>query len=382
MKLLVLLQGRKLSDHPGIVDAFDRLKKEGVLYAYEVLPYFGIEEHQGWDYFWDHALIRAKVIEADMVYFHHFHSPTIPDPTKFILNIQNLKKNPTIFVSCGDAFFQNPFGKRYPKSFRITSSLANITFITSMGRSANAIYNWGGRNIVLAPNGCFPNRFCSEIPKKSSANKDFDVIFIGSYLSPRNFLSNHFHSNTKRKAMIDILAKRYGNRFGLFGNGWNGYSCWHGYVHFNEQHKICRKGHVVFGGYPGSLNLYYSSNRVYNQISSGVPFVDFHVTGMERILRDDDHWFLFKNKDELIQKIDAILDEDIVIRSERAKRAAKYIRDKHTQYHRMKFVVQTVMRYREAKLKGLRPPKPDFDYFLPEVDLKEESKSAVRYWEY
>ena len=54
MRLLLLMQGNRVEDHPGVDDAFRRLLKEGVLKAYDVIPYYGFAEQHGWEALWTH----------------------------------------------------------------------------------------------------------------------------------------------------------------------------------------------------------------------------------------------------------------------------------------------------------------------------------------
>ena len=68
MRLLLLMQGKVVEDHPGVDDAFRRLRQEGRLEAYEVIPYYGFAQQHGWQGLWSHALQKAEDIEADTVF--------------------------------------------------------------------------------------------------------------------------------------------------------------------------------------------------------------------------------------------------------------------------------------------------------------------------
>jgi hypothetical protein len=57
----------------------------------------------------------------------------------------------------------------------------------------------------------------------------------------------------------------------------------------------------------------------------------------------------------------------------KAASASKYIEDKHTQYHRMKFKIETVKKY----IANGRILDVKFPFFLPEVNLSEENKFAT-----
>jgi hypothetical protein len=109
MRLLALLQGTKPEDHPGFIDAFDKLTKEGILTDVMVMPYFGIAGECGWEHLWASALKHVRETEVDAVFFQFFHSERILNPTTFISKLRDLPHKPTLFVSCGDAFLPGIF---------------------------------------------------------------------------------------------------------------------------------------------------------------------------------------------------------------------------------------------------------------------------------
>jgi hypothetical protein len=274
------------------------------------------------------------------------------------------------------------FNRDFPHSFKVAASLSDIVFMNAMGRAADAVANWGAKNIVLCPNGVCQKRFGSLPSTPESHEVDFDVVFIGSNTAPKNFLKGYYWGSKRRRQMIELLAKRYGKKFGLFGNGWAHLDCWQGPVPFSRQLEACQRGRIVFGGYPHvAKEAYYTSDRVFMQICSGIPFVDYHVPKTEQLLRNREHWFLVNDEDALIKACDMLLEQDKSERLGRASKTAEYVMEKHTQYHRMKFMLNTVLTYRRAKELGKLPPKPQLDFFLPEVDFAEESKIAIRNWE-
>lgn len=84
---------------------------------------------------------------------------------------------------------------------------------------------------------------------------------------------------------------------------------------------------------------------------------------------------LFVNSiDGVVNVSDKLLSCDPIKLYKKAEAAARYIEEKHTQYHCMKFKINTVKRYIHNNFKL----DVEFSYFLPEIDLKDEMKFAVR----
>lgn len=375
MKLLFLSQGQKISDHPGYHDAFLKLKSEEIVTEYENIPYFGFAKEHGWDYFYKEVVKKCKYEKYDVVYFQFFHGKEIPDPTKCVLELKNLAKAPTVITSSGDGFSDNWMRIDYPKSFKQISSVADITFSTQMGRAADKMIKWGANNIVLSPLGMCQVRFKAQSVDLKNHKFDYDVVFVGSNNGNRLFnpISKHWWGAKKRQQLVKALYNKFKNKFGLFGYGWD-LPCAKGPVSFDEQQTFYRKGRIVVGGNPYSYSDYYSSNRIFFEVASGIPTVELLVPRLDKIFRNNEHLYFANNIEQVVEVTENLLKKDNEELYSKAAKAAKYIEEKHTQYHRVKFQLNTIKRYKENNNKL----DIEFPFFLPEVNLEEESKFAVR----
>lgn len=379
MKLLFLMQGEQISDHPGLCDAFSRLKSKKKNFDYRVIPYFGYAKKFGWEAFYEEVVRATSEMKADAVFFHYFHHGMIPSPEDCITKLRQSSSSPLVVTSAGDPFSSIFFDKNfYPKSFRIASGMADLVFSTMMGRSAEKMKNWGAKNIVLLPNGICQARFD---PVQNAAPPEFDVLFLGSNQRVRNPRQLTLGRQCwQRKKLIATLHKVYGERFGLFGKGWAGRYSDHGPFPFDRQLQYACKGRVLFGGYPGSLQDYYQSNRIFMQGAAPVAMVDWYVPRLDKIFRDGDHLDFCKSRNEMICKIKKLLElshEELI---DRGKRRSAYIFSKHTQYHRMKLAIEIIRALCLAKSERRKAPKPVLDFFLPEVNLDEETYYATCNW--
>ena len=383
MRLLFLLHGRTVEDHPGFHDAFLTLEKEGELASYDVIPILKFSETYGWDCFYEEVVQRSKAQDVDLVFFQFFHSPQIPSPHTCISKLRQLESNPIIVVSAGDAFSTLPLDRAYfPQCLRISSRLADMTFMTSMGRCARYIAKLGAKNLVFLPHAVCQARFhLEECIANVGEEAEFDVGFVGRHLKirrPTNIMLYRFSS--QRAKLVKLLWKRYGNRFVVYGSGWGNQPYSKGFLPYEDQASLGKKVRVLFGGYPCTKARYYASDRIFVQGVSSAQFVDWQVDGLDKFLRNGEHWDDCEDSRTMVKKIDQLLNTDPAILRQKVISRIHYMFSRHTIYHRMRFLVETSRSFQNAKRQGVAAPKPQFPFFLPEVDLKEEMKYAVCNW--
>jgi hypothetical protein len=364
VRFLFLIQGKSIEDHPGYHDACLRLLDENLLSAYMPFCYYGDPTRvSSWEQRWESLLHEARLFAPDLVLCHFFHGPI--KGTRILMDgLRSLPCKPTIASSCGDPFVPGFSFHNFPNSLRESTRAADLSFFSQMGAGAAAAAKWGARNIILWPHGLCQKRFKATVTSQL-APADFDVVFIGSHTAGRNPLSSITKAAKARKLLVLELARRYGQRFGLFGHGWQGMQCWQGPIPYHMQVETMRRGRVVFGGYPHTSADYYLSDRPFIAIGSGIPFLDFAVPKVDRIFHNNEHWYLYRDRDSLLKLTGDILDADESIILSRASAAAECIRRNHTQYHRMKFAIQTMGMLRAARLAGKRCEVPKIDFLLP-----------------
>lgn len=376
MRLLFLIQGHKVEDHIGFHDGCLRLLAEGHLHAYRPLPYFGTAATHGWDGCWEQALRLAREIDANAVFLQHYHG-AVPNPTKFIKAVRALPSRPLVAVSSGDSFGY-PFCT--PHSLRRAASAADITFVTEAGGYARALARHGARRVVLMPTGCCQVRFSRPLDRAAWA-PDSDLVFVGNLLSVRNPFRYALPAARRRHALVDALWRRYGKRLAVYGHGWDHLPSARGPIAYGQQHDAMRRSRVVVGGYPGGYHDYYMSDRVPTAISSGIPFIDYHIPRVDRIFRDGEHWFLHRDAAGLLALCDRLLDWSDAERLSFGQRAATMILDHHTHYHKMRDMVKIMADLAAALAAGRTPALPHLDFFLPEVDQVGEARHAVVNWQ-
>jgi spore maturation protein CgeB len=334
-------------------------------------------EKHGWPALWDEAYAAARKIDADAVFLQFFHGP-IPDPTVGITRLKALPSRPVVFTSLGD-----PFGrwtKRVPRSYRISSKLAVVNFLTGMGYLARQLARQGAHNLVLMPNGCCQVRF-SAMLDQTKYSPDFDVVFVGNGISVRNPLGHFFWTAQSRREFVMLFTKRYGRRFGLFGHGWAGNPSWQGPIPYDCQHSAHRRSRVVLGGMPNGYHDYYTSDRVFIAIASGIPFVDYTVAGVDLLLRPRTDWWLASDTQGMMRECDHLLSLSPEERLRLGGCAREHIFTFHTQYHRCREMVDIVRDLRAARARGTTATKPKLSFLRQETNRSSVYPAAVVNWQ-
>ena len=369
MRLLFVAQGHNEQDQIGYTSAARQLLAEGVLTNVTFFfPFHDFAQRKSWEDTWKALIQAAKESEPTCIFFQFFnyHAEAI---ATLIRGLESLPSKPLIMTSYGDPFSSNLLFPHPPSSFMRIARAADLNFQTTMGRCADYLSRNAIRHIVFCPHGFCQKRF-SPSSSELDTKRSFDISFVGSRNISKNPLSTLFYTGRRRQALVSLLQKDFGPRFALFGRGWKGFPSWQGPVAYANQIDAICKSELFFGGYPGSNELLYQSDRPWIALISGVPFIDWDVPGLSWILQNGDDWYPVSTPSQMINQIKFLLSQDQKLLQEKAHLAAMRAASRHSQYHRMRFMVRTASLRWAARDTRKTPPLPPFDFFLPEVDIQ------------
>lgn len=381
MRFLFLSQARQIEDQPDFHASF--LKAVGGE-NYLNVPYRASYDQGGW------PLLERKILEAnedfrpDVIYFQFFHSPEKVHPRTLLRNLKNAPNHPMIFGSLGDLFDMGAFaflGRPLPPSITELCAETDAFFTTSMGATAQSLVVHGGKNIVFLPNAYCPEHFPVA---KTMSDKLYDVVMLGN--SPR-FASLHplvsVPTAWKRRFVSWQLARAFGERLGIYGQGWKGISA-HGGVPFKEQVELFRKSRIVVDAPPRFPEELYSSDRPYFICGAGASLVIQYTPKMEMLFEPNVHaHFVYRLRDSSrICKNVLALPKDV--REEKECLTFDYIHSRNHVSHRVDTILSTV----EA-LQGHRSGELTVEealnhlrlwHFRPELSKGEVLRVAVANW--
>lgn len=379
MRLLALLQGKKPEDQIGYHEGFKRLTTEGILDSYHAMAHGLQANPEDWIQFYRQAIQIVQNEGVDTVLLQFFHGANIASPDAFVNHLR--KKNPAIIViaTCGDPFGR--FFNRLPRSMLDAARLADLTFFTGMGYMAKTVVNAGAKNVMLMPNGSCQVRFAPPSISDPVEKAEFDLIFIGSNHRGRNPFTHLSISAKLRRRMVDRLGHRYGRKFALFGHNWGSHPSWQGPISYNDQLSAIQRSRLVIGGFPAVMVPYYTSDRFFNSLASGVPLLDFRVPRVDRLLVAGQDWYPYDDIDTLINLVDRQLDADHASLNKSAQACRETILAQHTQYHRSKDMLEIADRLRQHRKQGSRLAPQLPNCFHDKVDTSKELPFATFNWQ-
>ena len=187
--------------------------------------------------------------------------------------------------------------------------------------------NKGFNNVFWLPLACDP-----EIHRKRRLPKIYDIGFVGNWRHPRRLrlltlLANYFTLNDFRR----VYPKE-------------------------EIATIYSQSKIVFNcSVNGDLNM-----RVFEALASGTMLVTDHIeNGLDDICEDGVHLVTYRDERSLLERVRHYLEHDDE-REAIAEAGMQLVLDKHTYYHRVKEILETVfVRHSEwqyaAKVRFMNP---------------------------
>jgi hypothetical protein len=378
--VVLILQGDSAEAHPGIIDGYERLRAEGQVREISVFPVFGPAGASKGKEFWRAVIDRSREQAATLVVFQYYHSPILPDPRLAMRQLRTLPSRPFLVSTLGDPFMNGYcFRPEVPRSFLQAAEASDLVTLTSMGAMADHVGRYTRAPIILSPNGACQVRFGGRARVSADNEAKIDVVFVGSRNASRNPLRPYYWFGKRRTHFVMALRRRFGNRFAVFGNGWNHLgSSAQGPIPFAKQAEVAREARVIVGGIPFSTARYYTSNRPFIQMTSGVPVVDVGVPGVDLLLKDRIHWVL-SDEAKLLETVDEVLTWEPEARAAMGRAAAEYVLSRHTQAHRVAALVENVRRLRTRRDAQVSAT-PHLPFFHDDVAVSAEMRVATRNW--
>ena len=155
------------------------------------------------------------------------------------------------------------------------------------------------------------------------------IVFMGNNYTGAN---SGFPLTRLRQEMAEQLLKRFGDKFRVFGSGWNKMGR---FFSLNEREEAIAYRQSKIG-----INLShfaysrYSSDRLFRLMGSGTMCLTHHYPDIEKEFVVGEHLDTWKDLNELIRKIE-IYTSNEMIRSKIANNGCKYVHENCTWERRM-----------------------------------------------
>ena len=233
--------------------------------------------------------------------------------------------------------------------------------------------------MLLMPLGYCDVRFGKTRPMQLTAQRE-GIVFVGNRRLGRNPTHELFWNGLKRIRLVELLDRRYGKRFHLYGDGWGKLTSARGALPFDQQGVTYAAAEMVFGGFPGVTYEYYSSNRNFIAMSEGALMVDFWVKGLEQMLKPSEHWLPFHTDKELLQNIDSVLDGGAAHASEMAIRGQERVRQHFSQKRLTDAMIEIWRNFDADRATSGTAKIPQLPFVLAEFSGAKNAPLFVRSW--
>lgn len=379
MRVLFLAQGRKKEDQIGYLNAWANATSYGRQIELDVLPWTGYAEQHGYTSLWREILRRNEEFSPDLVFFQRFHNPKAESPRYCIEQLRRQRNQPLIFGDLGD-LFQPHFFRRWTRSLPLAAldvaRLSDLFFSTSMGDLSDWLIKQGARQVALLPLA-FSNYHFPNWNTKSDSGIEFDITMIGSVGFQKRIPFGSIMHMRNRKRVADEMWKRYGKRFALFGQGWGNHPACRGAIPFLSQLDILSRSRIGLDSPPPYPEMYYGSNRPFYIAGAGTASVQFYTPRFDKMLREGEHVHFVRKLEDMMLVCDSILDGRTTVNGSETK---SYIQAHHTVDKRVDTIVSCAeyMRDNPNRCIGDGVERLRLWHFLPEIDLEEEKRFAIR----
>lgn len=221
----------------------------------------------------------------------------------------------------------------------------------------------GCKNVILFPEKADHVRFGHSAANGNS--KKYDVVMIANRLKSRNPFHAfkwpgmdpmyHMDGQKLRDQLVKRFSERFGERFAIFGNGWDGFKSAKGPLKFGDQEVVLQSSRISLGTNNYNNVSYYFSNRVPNSLIAGVPHLCKRSKGLEMFFRDKEHCFYFDTVEEALNVAEWLLKQPDSYLSEIGENGKKLVLEKHTARVRYEYLIELIAAFKSNALDLISP---------------------------
>lgn len=290
IKVLYLPLNYSTSVQTGVYDAFREADCHLDIFDY----YTFYENHHRNQRITRQALIEmVRKVKPDLVYCQIQHTTIVDADT--LRAIRAFVPNVKIVQYTIDA-------RSYiPKTYFEVAKICDLNLICSTGQ-IQMYRNNGVPNVHFLNVGYSPNLYFPENEPKESY--EFDTVFLAN-VNPIESYPGH----QERMDTVYALRKTFGNRFGLFGNGWPRDLKSLGPIDINKavEQVYSRSFSTISISHFNEIDHYFS-DRLLMCLASGRPTVSWHFPGYESYFVDNCDLVIAKGSEDIVSKVQYLLE--------------------------------------------------------------------------
>lgn len=284
---------------------FEEATESGELAAYEAFS-FEFEAAKAPN---DETVCRriyeiAERFQPDIILWQHIANFRVS--REFLRQLKTLTSQPTLVYHEADMYGSLRDIKTPSKSMKFLAAEADLTFVVGLGKWAAQLKTLGADDVRYAPHFYDPALFGSDW--KPSSEREWDVVLIGNRVASRIPIPGRaIPGATKREELAYQLHRSFGDRFGLFGRGWEKTGFCHGALNFEDQEKVLRNSWLSVIWDHFDETPFYFSDRLPISLASGVLHMTNYHQGYDAIFSNGQNIVYCRSVRELVETAETLL---------------------------------------------------------------------------
>jgi len=319
----------------GIRGALRKKVDMGVVEDVEFFSFLVEERKLGnWKRVLDKLSIRIKDFQPTIILFSHTGKRFFPEEF-FSRIIENNSCQPVLAYDERDVY--GYIRKPLPQGAMQLAKKMDVIFLVAAGQFADRFRKLECKKVIFLPHVGNTIQFGSSwIP---SMKREFDIVLIANF-HPSKIPFMSMPGVKERKKLVSVFSKEFGDRFAVFGKGWEWCQANRGPIPFEEQENILRKSWLSIGLDHFSSYEFYFSDRLPIALLSEVVHLTKWNKGLENLFVDNKHCVFFESIEESLQKAHVLLGkprEELLVMG---KNGADWARKYFTEDKRMELMIE------------------------------------------
>ena len=305
-RLLYLPLGEAVDAGIGFTVAFEKLVQSGEIEALKAVQFCReVKDRGGWDCMLEHVMKTAIDFRPTAIMWQLQTTGEVP--AAFVRQLRSLPAQPVIIQFTGDSYRRPPRNMvRFGREIDATV-LHGTTHVPGFERA-------GCHDVRFLTHWFHTEQWCK--PWSRTNAPEFDVVMIVN--NYRQLPFKRYEGQSDRVELAKAFGRRYGARFAIYGNGWEGHPCAHGFIPNARQPEVMHNAWLILAA-NNWHHAHYFSDRLPISLASRVPVLHKWFEGADDYFQDGRHLWWFRDTAEALSKADAILS----LREEERNRIAQ-----------------------------------------------------------
>lgn len=321
MRLFYLINEPFEGYQTGYRSALNKLIHDGVISSVQYFSFIPKEKELGWNNCLN--ILKKRIIDfaPNIILVAHISKNHFIS-YDFINEINNrLFIKPIWVYDERDVYgyFIKPLSR---KILKFASHCDLVTLVT-YGKMKKRFEDYGAKKVVYLPH-VYDYNFGT--PWHPTQNRRFDIIMIANRLRSKIPFKS-MPGIKEREEIVKKFSKVFGNKFAVFGRGWDKFPGNMGPINFFDQEKILRSSLLSIGMDHFPKYEGYYSDRLPIAIVSGVPHLTYRIKGVDKLFKDKEHVFYYESIEQAIGIAKNLLMKDKKELNIFGANASKYVKE-------------------------------------------------------